>query len=226
MASVGVAVAAPDMTTSGLLRDADIAMYEAKRAGKSQIKIFDPTMRLSATRHLEFRTELGLAIERDQMRLMFQPMIDLVTGGVVGAEALLRWEHPVRGVVSPDGVHPDRRTGRADRADRRMGVATELPARGECGRAAVHGTSASTCRRCRSVRRTSSARCEAALRQHQLDPRSRHAGDHRDHVRRGDRSRRTATSNSCARSGSASPSTTSAPATARCRTSSASPSTS
>ncbi len=106
MASVGVAVAAPDMTTSGLLRDADIAMYEAKRAGKSQIKIFEPTMRLSATRHLEYRTELSLAIERGQMRLMFQPMIDLVTGGVVGAEALLRWEHPVRGFIPPDEFIP------------------------------------------------------------------------------------------------------------------------
>ena len=66
-------------------------MYEAKRAGKSQIKIFDPAMRLSATRHLEYRSELGLAIERGQMRLMFQPMIDLVTGrrrGRRGAAAL------------------------------------------------------------------------------------------------------------------------------------------
>ena len=101
LASVGVAVAAPGMTTSGLLRDADIAMYEAKRAGKSQIKIFDPAMRLTATRHLEFRSELGLAIERGQMRLVFQPMIDLTNGEVVGAEALIRWDHPVRGEVSP-----------------------------------------------------------------------------------------------------------------------------
>ncbi len=101
LASVGVAVASPGMTTSGLLRDADIAMYEAKRAGKSQIKIFDPAMRLTATRHLEFRSELGLAIERNQMRIMFQPMIDLLNGQVVGAEALIRWDHPVRGEVSP-----------------------------------------------------------------------------------------------------------------------------
>ena len=101
LASVGVAVASPGMTTSGLLRDADIAMYEAKRAGKSQIKIFDPAMRLTATRHLEFRSELGLAIERGQMRLVFQPMIDLTNGEVVGAEALIRWDHPVRGEVSP-----------------------------------------------------------------------------------------------------------------------------
>ena len=106
LASVGVAVASPGMTTSGLLRDADIAMYEAKRAGKSQIKIFDPAMRLPATRHLEFRTELSLAIERGQMRLMFQPMVDLHTGAVVGAEALIRWDHPVRGVIAPDEFIP------------------------------------------------------------------------------------------------------------------------
>ncbi|MGI9645453.1 MAG: putative bifunctional diguanylate cyclase/phosphodiesterase, partial [Ilumatobacteraceae bacterium] len=101
LASVGVAIAAPGMTTSSLLRDADIAMYEAKRAGKGQIKIFDPAMRLGATKHLEFRSDLGNAIVDDQLRLVFQPTIDLHTGSVVGAEALLRWRHPTRGEVSP-----------------------------------------------------------------------------------------------------------------------------
>ena len=101
LASVGVAVSTPGMTTAGLLRDADIAMYEAKRAGKSQIKIFDPAMRLTATRHLEFRSDLGSAIERDQLRLVFQPMVDLRSHEVTGAEALLRWEHPTRGPIGP-----------------------------------------------------------------------------------------------------------------------------
>ena len=101
LASVGVAVAAPGMTTSSLLRDADIAMYEAKRAGKGQIKIFDPAMRLGATTHLEDRTALSAAIENDEMRLVYQPLIDLRSGEVVGAEALLRWHHPHRGDVSP-----------------------------------------------------------------------------------------------------------------------------
>ncbi len=101
LASVGVAIAAPGMTTSSLLRDADIAMYEAKRAGKGQIKIFDPAMRLGATKHLEFRSELGNAIDDEQLRLVFQPTIDLRTGHVVGAEALLRWRHPTRGDVPP-----------------------------------------------------------------------------------------------------------------------------
>lgn len=106
LASVGVAVAAPGMTTAGLLRDADVAMYEAKRSGKSQIKIFDPAMRLSATRHLEFRSDLGTAIDRDQFRLVFQPMVDLRTRQVTGAEALLRWEHPTRGAVAPSEFIP------------------------------------------------------------------------------------------------------------------------
>ncbi len=106
LASVGVAVSTPGMTTAGLLRDADIAMYEAKRAGKSQIKIFDPAMRLTATRHLEFRSDLGSAIERDELRLVFQPMVDLRSHEVTGAEALLRWEHPTRGSIAPTEFIP------------------------------------------------------------------------------------------------------------------------
>ncbi len=106
LASVGVAVSTPGMSTAGLLRDADIAMYEAKRAGKSQIKIFDPAMRLTATRHLEFRSDLGSAIERDELRLVFQPMVDLRTQRVVGAESLLRWEHPSRGAIAPSEFIP------------------------------------------------------------------------------------------------------------------------
>jgi diguanylate cyclase (GGDEF)-like protein/PAS domain S-box-containing protein len=106
LASVGVAVSTPGMTTAGLLRDADIAMYEAKRAGKSQIKIFDPAMRLTATRHLEFRSDLGSAIDRNQLRLVFQPMVDLRSHEVVGAESLLRWEHPTRGSIAPSEFIP------------------------------------------------------------------------------------------------------------------------
>ena len=105
-ASVGVAVAAPGMSTASLLRDADAAMYEAKRAGKSQIKIFDPAMRLTATRHLELRAELTNVIELDQLRLAYQPIVDLQTLRVVGAEAVLSWEHPTRGVLSPTDFVP------------------------------------------------------------------------------------------------------------------------
>jgi diguanylate cyclase (GGDEF)-like protein/PAS domain S-box-containing protein len=105
-ASVGVAVAAPGMSTASLLRDADAAMYEAKRAGKSRIKIFDPAMRMTATRHLELRAELTNVVELDQLRLAYQPIVNLQTRRVVGAEAVLRWEHPTRGVLSPTEFVP------------------------------------------------------------------------------------------------------------------------
>ena len=99
LASVGVAVASPGMSTTSLLRDADIAMYEAKRAGKGQIRIFDPAMRLVATKHLEYRSDLGEALERGQMRLVYMPFVDLRSGQVVGAEALVRWHHPQHGDI-------------------------------------------------------------------------------------------------------------------------------
>ncbi len=99
LASVGVAVAAPGMSTTSLLRDADIAMYEAKRAGKGQIRIFDPAMRLVATKHLEYRSELGEALENGELRLVYMPFVDLKTGQVTGAEALVRWHHPEHGDI-------------------------------------------------------------------------------------------------------------------------------
>lgn len=99
LASVGVAVAAPGMSTTNLLRDADIAMYEAKRAGKGQIRLFDPAMRLVATKHLEYRGELAEALDSDQLRLVYLPFVDLRTGQVTGAEALVRWHHPEHGDI-------------------------------------------------------------------------------------------------------------------------------
>ena len=99
LASVGVAVATQGMSTTSLLRDADIAMYEAKRAGKGQIRIFDPAMRLMATKHLEYRGELGDALENNEFRLVFMPFVDLKTGQVTGAEALIRWHHPTHGDI-------------------------------------------------------------------------------------------------------------------------------
>jgi diguanylate cyclase (GGDEF)-like protein/PAS domain S-box-containing protein len=106
LASVGVAVAAPGMSTTSLLRDADIAMYEAKRAGKGQIRIFDPAMRLVATKHLEYRSELGEAIEKGELRLMYMPFVDLRSGQVTGAEALVRWHHPAHGDIPASDFIP------------------------------------------------------------------------------------------------------------------------
>jgi diguanylate cyclase (GGDEF)-like protein/PAS domain S-box-containing protein len=99
LASVGVAVAAPGMSTSSLLRDADVAMYEAKRAGKGQIRIFDPAMRLVASKLLAYRGQLGAALDNQQLRLVYMPFVDLRSGQVTGAEALVRWHHPEFGEI-------------------------------------------------------------------------------------------------------------------------------
>ena len=99
LASVGVAVAAPGMSTSSLLRDADVAMYEAKRAGKGQIRIFDPAMRLVASKLLAYRGQLGAALENGELRLVYMPYVDLRSGQVTGAEALVRWHHPEFGEI-------------------------------------------------------------------------------------------------------------------------------
>ncbi|MEZ5295674.1 MAG: EAL domain-containing protein [Ilumatobacteraceae bacterium] len=99
LASVGVAIATSGMSTTSVLRDADIAMYEAKRAGKGQIRIFDPAMRMVATKHLEYRGDLAKALDRQELRIVFMPFVELASGQVVGAEALVRWRHPDHGEV-------------------------------------------------------------------------------------------------------------------------------
>jgi EAL domain-containing protein (putative c-di-GMP-specific phosphodiesterase class I) len=76
-------------------------MYEAKRAGKGQIRIFDPAMRMVATKHLEYRAELGDALDEGQLRLVYMPFVDMRSGEVRGAEALVRWHHPQHGDISP-----------------------------------------------------------------------------------------------------------------------------
>ncbi len=186
LASVGVAVSKPGMTTAGLLRDADIAMYEAKRAGKSRIKIFDPTMRLTASRHLEFRNDLSHAVERGQLRLVYQPMVDLQTHRVVGAEALLRWDHPTRGVVSPKEFVPI-----AERAglivpigawvmDQSVQAAARWQGSGPQQLSVnVSGAQIRSSEFVEQLRRS--------LQTHGLDPASGHARSHRDDARRGDR---------------------------------------
>ena len=104
-ASIGIATG-PRATAEELLRDADVALYEAKAAGKQRYTLFQPEMRRAVESHVELQMDLGLAVERDEFFLAYQPIFEIDTGAVVGVEALLRWQHPIRGVVMPDEFIP------------------------------------------------------------------------------------------------------------------------
>ena len=105
-ASIGIAHADAESSTTSLLRDADVAMYQAKTTGKGRWVIYEPTMRAAAVQRLQLENELAHALERDQFKLAYQPVVELETNHIVGFEALLRWEHPELGAVMPDQFIP------------------------------------------------------------------------------------------------------------------------
>ena len=89
-----------------VLRDADVAMYAAKSAGKACVRQFEPAMRRAVVAKAELEADLRHALERGEFRLRFQPVVDLDTREVRGAEALVRWEHPGRGLLPPAAFVP------------------------------------------------------------------------------------------------------------------------
>jgi EAL domain-containing protein (putative c-di-GMP-specific phosphodiesterase class I) len=103
-ASIGVALveAGEEGDAQHLIEDADAAMYRAKERGGARTELFDSAMRDNAVRSLQIEQELQQALEQDDLRLYFQPGVDLRTGQIVGAEALVRWQHPKRGLIVPD----------------------------------------------------------------------------------------------------------------------------
>jgi Amt family ammonium transporter len=100
-ASVGIAFPFAKAKPEDLLREADIAMYLAKFSGKARYEIFNPRMHYRATNRLSIETDLRRALERGEFELHYQPIISLDSGGVVEFEALVRWRHPQRGLLSP-----------------------------------------------------------------------------------------------------------------------------
>lgn len=101
-ASIGVALNQPGAKASqDLLHDADLAMYHAKQEGGARFKVFDVTMRESAQARASIEADLRSALARQEFRLVFHPIVELLTGRVRGFEALLRWHHPARGVIPP-----------------------------------------------------------------------------------------------------------------------------
>ncbi|MBU2887602.1 EAL domain-containing protein [Gilvimarinus agarilyticus] len=101
-ASIGISVYPTDGdNTDELLKNADIAMYKAKEAGKNNCQFYAKGMSASAVNFLLLENDLRRGIEQDQLILHYQPQIDMRTGALTGVEALVRWQHPERGVVSP-----------------------------------------------------------------------------------------------------------------------------
>jgi diguanylate cyclase (GGDEF)-like protein/PAS domain S-box-containing protein len=101
-ASIGIALSASGYNNAeDLLRDADIAMYEAKGQGKARYALFDTRMHGQAMRRLHLEADLRRALDQQELRLFYQPIVALASGRIVGFEALVRWEHPERGMVPP-----------------------------------------------------------------------------------------------------------------------------
>ncbi|MCW2707250.1 MAG: diguanylate cyclase [Frankiales bacterium] len=101
-ASVGVVITnrgAPD--AAELLRDADFAMYQAKQSGRQRIEVFDARLHQEAARRMDTEQRLGHALEHSELRLVYQPLVDIETGRLEGVEALLRWQHPELGLLPP-----------------------------------------------------------------------------------------------------------------------------
>lgn len=111
--SIGIAFGNPSYgRPEDLLRDADIAMYRAKAGGKARYQVFDGAMHREATTRLQLETELRRAFEREEFCLHYQPIVELGSERVVGFEALVRWQHPERGMVLPgEFIHIAEETG-------------------------------------------------------------------------------------------------------------------
>src|SRR5262249_12126830 len=106
-ASVGIAVSMSRYSTADdIVRDADIAMYRAKEGGKGRYEIFDLQMHAAAVDRMQIEMDLRHAIERNEFRIEYQPIVSLRSGELHGFEALLRWDHPSRGVVMPGDFIP------------------------------------------------------------------------------------------------------------------------
>jgi predicted signal transduction protein with EAL and GGDEF domain len=104
--SVGIADSRRTRDVDELIREADLAMYQAKTSGKSRFAFFDPPMAAAMLRRHDLKEDLAKAVERGEIIVEYQPIVELATGRITAAEALVRWEHPGRGRVSPSEFIP------------------------------------------------------------------------------------------------------------------------
>jgi predicted signal transduction protein with EAL and GGDEF domain len=105
-ASIGIAYGEPGTTADELLRNADLAMYAAKAQGKNCRRVFEPALHASAVDRLDLETRIRTAIRSGEFELHYQPIFELRSGRIPVVEALARWNHPERGILSPDAFIP------------------------------------------------------------------------------------------------------------------------
>ena len=106
-ASIGIALSSDGYEKpEDILRDADLTMYSAKERGKARYEVFDPSMHELAIKRLQLETDLRRGLERQEFQVYYQPITSLQTGNLSGFEALARWQHPTRGLISPTEFIP------------------------------------------------------------------------------------------------------------------------
>ena len=104
---MGIAMSTPEHESADeLLRQADLAMYHAKANGKGYYALFDANLNAVAMERLELETDLRRAIEGNELRVFYQPIVSLSNRQICGVEALVRWQHPTRGLISPAAIIP------------------------------------------------------------------------------------------------------------------------
>ena len=132
-ASVGVALGTWGSDATGLIKGADVAMYNAKAAGKSRVAVFHPAMHAELMSRYQLLQDVQIALERDELSVQYQPIVNLTTGRVVSAEALIRWDHPELGRIPPDVFV------RLAEENRAIGDITQLVLNDVCTQLARHG---------------------------------------------------------------------------------------
>jgi EAL domain-containing protein (putative c-di-GMP-specific phosphodiesterase class I) len=105
-ASIGISIALEGEEPEGLIRDADAALYRAKERGRGGYEIFDAVMRSRVIDHVQTENDLRRALQRRELEVLYQPIVDLDNGSIVMFEALLRWNHPDRGTLAPAAFIP------------------------------------------------------------------------------------------------------------------------
>ena len=132
--SIGIAMYPEHGAMQDLIAHAEAAMRAAKSGGGATHCFFEPRMVSGARDQFDLLRDLRRALAEGQLHLLYQPKVHAPSGEITGAEALMRWSHPQRGLVGADGVHPDRRALRPDRRDRQLADRRGLPPGGPVAR--------------------------------------------------------------------------------------------